>query len=327
MRTRTLGDGLTVSTIGLGCMGMTECYGYSDEAEAIDTIHRAMELGVTLFDTSDMYGQGANERLVGRAITGRRHEIVLASKFGHVRAPSGEFLGVNGRPEYVKACCDASLARLGVDFLDLYYQHRVDPNTPIEETVGAMAELVEAGKVRHLGLSEASPSTLRRACGVHQIAALQSEYSLWTRDPESEILSACRELGVGFVAYAPLGRGFLTGRFTAPNALEAGDWRVGLPRFGGENLETNARLAAALESLAKERGCTAAQMALAWVLGQGEDIVPIPGTKHVRYLEQNVEATELRLTLDEEAHLREIFAPESVAGTRYDAKGMQSVCR
>jgi aryl-alcohol dehydrogenase-like predicted oxidoreductase len=325
VQTRRLGNELTVSAIGLGCMGMTECYGMCDEADAIATIHRALDLGITLLDTSDMYAVGANEELVGRAIRGRREEVVLATKFGNVRAATGEFIGVVGRPDYVKQACEASLGRLGVDVIDLYYQHRVDKQTPIEETVGAMAELVAEGKVRYLGLSEAAPATIRRACSVHPIAALQSEYSLWTREPETEILPTCRELGVGFVPYAPLGRGFLAGRFAAPEDLEGDDWRRTLPRYGGESLDSNLRLVAAVRSMAEAKGCTPAQLCLAWALGQGDDIVPIPGTKHIRYLEENIGALGVTLDAEDLARLDEAFPIGAAAGDRYHKGGMASL--
>ncbi len=325
MQTRKLGKELTVSAVGLGCMGMTECYGACDEAEAVATINRALDLGVTLLDTSDMYGQGKNEELVGRAIRGRRHEVVLATKFGNVRTPSGEFLAPCGRPDYVHKSCDASLKRLGVEVIDLYYQHRVDRDTPIEETVGAMAELVADGKVRYLGMSEAAPVTLRRACAVHPISALQSEYSLWTRDPEAEVLPTCRELAVSFVAYAPLGRGFLAGRFTGPSDLDKGDWRPEHPRFEGENLTANARLAEALAAMARDKECTPAQLCLAWGLAQGNDVVPIPGTKHVRYLEENVRALDISLSEADLDQLEGMFPPGAAAGTRYPARAMQTL--
>jgi aryl-alcohol dehydrogenase-like predicted oxidoreductase len=325
MRTRRLGSELVVSAIGLGCMGMTECYGACDEADAIATIDRALDLGVTLLDTSDMYDRGKNEELVGRAIRGRRDQVVLATKFGHVRAATGEFLGVCGRRDYVRDCCEASLKRLGVDHIDLYYQHRVDKDTPIEETVGAMAELVAEGKVRYLGLSEAGPATIRRACAVHPLAALQSEYSLWTRDPEGAVLDTCRELHVGFVPYAPLGRGFLAGRFTGPGDLAGDDWRPTLPRYAAENAERNAHLAEALKAKAEAEGCTAAQLCLAWVLAQGDDVVPIPGTKHIEYLEQNVAALDVVLTAQDLAELDKLFPAGVAAGDRYHEKGMLSL--
>ena len=308
-------------------MGMSEFYGAGDETESIATIHRAIDLGVDFLDTADMYGTGRNEELVGRALRGRRGEVVLATKFGNVRGPKGEFLGINGRPEYVRQACNASLQRLGVEVIDLYYQHRVDAETPIEDTVGAMAELVRAGKVRYLGMSEAAPATLRRACAVHPIAALQTEYSLWTRDPEGEILAACRELNVGFVAYSPLGRGFLTGRFKKSEDLSDDDFRRHHPRFEGENFQSNRRLAEAVEQIAREKSCTPAQVALAWVLGRGEDIVPIPGTKRVRYLEENVKAVDVRLEAGEVSRLEAAFPQGAAAGERYHPSGMQVVNR
>jgi aryl-alcohol dehydrogenase-like predicted oxidoreductase len=327
MQRRKLGKKLSVSALGLGCMGMSEFYGAGDETESIATIHRAIDLGVDFLDTADMYGTGRNEELVGRALRGRRGEVVLATKFGNVRGPKGEFLGINGRPEYVRQACNASLQRLGVEVIDLYYQHRVDAETPIEDTVGAMAELVRAGKVRYLGMSEAAPATLRRACAVHPIAALQTEYSLWTRDPEGEILAACRELNVGFVAYSPLGRGFLTGRFKKSEDLSDDDFRRHHPRFEGENFQSNRRLAEAVEQIAREKSCTPAQVALAWVLGRGEDIVPIPGTKRVRYLEENVKAVDVRLEAGEVSRLEAAFPQGAAAGERYHPSGMQVVNR
>jgi aryl-alcohol dehydrogenase-like predicted oxidoreductase len=318
MQRRTLGrQGLQVSALGLGCMGMSDFYAGRDETEAIATLHRALDLGVDFLDTADMYGPFTNEALVGKAIRGRRDQVVLATKFGNMRSPEGAFLGVNGRPEYVREACDASLKRLGVDHIDLYYQHRVDPKTPIEDTVGAMAELVKAGKVRHLGLSEAAPATIRRAAAVHPIAALQTEYSLWSREPEDEILPTCRELGIGFVAYSPLGRGFLTGAFKTPEDLPADDYRRHSPRFQGENFARNLDLVRLVEELAREKGATASQLALAWLLHQGEDVVPIPGTKRRTYLEENVAAADLRLTPEELARI-EAIAPHGVAaGARY----------
>ena len=327
MQKRNLGNQLTVSALGLGCMGMSEFYGPGDEAESVATIHRAIDLGIVFLDTADMYGVGRNEELVGRALRGLRDQVVLATKFGNVRGPAGEFLGVNGRPEYVRAACDASLKRLGVEVIDLYYQHRVDPATPIEETVGAMAELVRAGKVRYLGLSEAAPATIRRAAKVHPIAALQTEYSLWTRDPETGVLAACRELGIGFVAYSPLGRGFLTGRFQKSEDLAQDDFRRNHPRFEGENLQRNLRLAEAVKEMAREKGCSPAQLALAWLLAKGEDIVPIPGTKRRRYVEENAGALEVKLTPDDLSRLEEAFPYGATAGERYPDRAMRFIDR
>jgi aryl-alcohol dehydrogenase-like predicted oxidoreductase len=318
METRDLGSqGLEVSAIGLGCMGMSEFYGTADEGEAIATIHRAIELGVTFLDTADMYGWGANERLVGKAIADRRDQVVLATKFGNMRGPAGEFLGISGKPEYVRSACDASLERLGVDTIDLYYQHRVDLETPIEDTVGAMAELVQEGKVRYLGLSEAAPDTIRRANAVHPISALQTEYSLWTRDPEAEILPTVRELGIGFVAYSPLGRGFLTGQIRSVEDLEESDFRRRGPRFQEENLRQNLALVAEVEALAAEKGVTPSQVAIAWVLSRGEDIVPIPGTKRRTYLEENAAAIEIDLTREDIERLERAFPVGATAGDRY----------
>jgi len=327
MEKRKLGQGLEVSTIGLGCMGMSDFYGGRDEAESVATIHRALELGVDFFDTADMYGGGRNEELVGRALRGRRDDVVIATKFGNVRNPDGTFKGVNGRPEYVRQCCDASLARLGVDVIDLYYQHRVDPETPIEDTVGAMADLVREGKVRWLGLSEAAPQTLRRAHAVHPIAALQTEFSLWSRDAEDEILPTVRELGIGFVAYSPLGRGFLTGRIRSIDDLEPDDYRRNSPRFQGENFHDNLRLVDDIEAIAAEHRCTPAQLALAWVLEQGDDIVPIPGTKRRRYLEENVGALAVQLTDDDRARINRALPPGAAAGARYSPHALRAVNR
>ena len=319
METRRLGSrGLEVSAVGLGCMGMSEFYGTIDEDEAVATIHRALELGVTLIDTADIYGPFTNERLVGRAIAGRRDAVVLATKFGNVRREDGSWAGIDGRPEYVHSACDASLKRLGVEHIDLYYQHRVDKKVPIEETVGAMAELVQAGKVRHIGLSEASPQTTRRAHAVHPITALQTEYSLWSRDPEERLLPTVRELGIGFVAYAPIGRGFLSGRFRSPDDVgDEGDFRSRHPRFQGDNFRRNRELVERLEALAAEKGVTLAQLALAWVLHQGDDIVPIPGTKHRTYLQENVAAVEVELSEEDLARIDEAAPRGVTAGDRY----------
>ena len=318
MEHRKLGEqSLDVSAVGLGCMGMSEFYGSADEDEAVRTIHRALELGVTFLDTADMYGPFTNEKLVGRAIADRRDQVVLATKFGNVRGEDGARLGIRGDADYVREACDASLQRLGIDHIDLYYQHRVDQSVEIEETVGAMAELVEAGKVRHLGLSEASPQTIRRAHAVHPITALQTEYSLWSRDPEDEILPTVRELGVGFVPYSPLGRGFLTGRFQSPDDFPADDFRRHHPRFQGENFDRNLQLVERVKELAGEKGVTPGQLALAWVLAQGTDIAPIPGTTKVANLEENVAAAEIELTADDLRRLDEIAPAGAAAGDRY----------
>ena len=317
-----LGDGLEVSALGLGCMGMSDFYADRDEGEAIATIHEALDRGVSLLDTADMYGPFTNERLVGQAIQDRRDEVIIATKFGNVRDESGAFLGISGRPEYVVACCDASLQRLGVEVIDLYYQHRVDRTVPIEETIGAMADLVRAGKVRHLGMSEASIATLERAVAVHPIAALQTEYSLFSRDPEGGLLEACRRLGVGFVPYSPLGRGLLTGAITSLDALASDDWRRGMPRFAPENLDANVALAASVAEIAAELGATSAQVALAWVLAQGDDVVPIPGTKRRRYLEENLGALDVVLDAAALARLDAAVPRGSAAGERYPAPTM-----
>jgi aryl-alcohol dehydrogenase-like predicted oxidoreductase len=330
MTERELGrSGLKVSAVGLGCMGMSEWYdpNQMNDEESIRVTHRYLDAGGNFLDTANVYGVGRNEALVGKAIAGRRDRVVLATKFGQVRGPNGGYLGVRGDPPYLRECCDASLRRLGVDVIDLYYQHRVDPKTPIEDTVGAMADLVKAGKVRHLGLSEAAPATIRRAARVHPIAALQTEYSLWSREVEDEILPTVRELGIGLVAYSPLGRGFLTGQFKTIDDLPADDWRRGAPRFQGENFRKNLELVKKIEEMAAMKGCTPSQLALAWVLAQGQDVVPIPGTKRVKYLDDNLGAVNVRLTADELAQIDAILPAGAASGARYPAQAMLVIDR
>ncbi len=326
MQKRTLGTGgPEVSAIGLGCMGMSEFYGSTDEQESVATIHRALDRGVCFLDTADMYGSGRNEELVGRAIKGRRDEVFLATKFGNVRGPNGEFMGVRGDPDYVFEACDASLQRLGVEVIDLYYQHRVDVNVPIEETVGAMAQLVDEGKVRFLGLSEAAPETIRKAHAAHPITAVQTELSLWSRDSEAAVLPTVRDLGIGYVAYSPLGRGFLTGQITSPGDFPEDDFRRFHPRFTGDNFHRNIALVREVEAMAREKGCSTAQLALAWVLAQGDDVVPIPGTKRIKYLDENIAALDVRLGAEDLRRLDEILPPGAASGERYHARGMESI--
>lgn len=328
MQIKSLGQqGLKVSALGLGCMGMSEFYGKKDDQKSIATIHRAIELGVNFFDTADMYGPFINEELLGKALQGKRQQVVIATKFANVRGPNGEFLGVRGDPDYVRQCCDASLKRLGVDTIDLYYQHRVDPQVPIEETVGAMSDLVKAGKVRYLGLSEASAATIRRAHQVHPISALQTEYSLWSRDAEQDILPTTRELGIGYVAYSPLGRGFLTGQFKSPEDFDSEDYRRRSPRFQGENFIKNLALVEIIENLAKQKGCSAAQLAIAWVMAQGEDIVPIPGSKSLPHLEDNLGAVKVTLTVDELGYINQHIPQGAAVGDRYAAPQMLALNR
>lgn len=328
MESRRLGkSGPTVSALGLGCMGMSEFYGARDNTESVATLHRALDLGINFLDTADIYGLGHNEELVGKAIRDRRGEVILATKFGIVRGSDGSWKGVNGKPGYVRTACEASLRRLGVDVIDLYYQHRVDPETPVEETVGAMAALVREGKVRFLGLSEAAPATIRRAHAVHPIAALQSEYSLWTRDPEREVLSVCRELGIGFVPYSPLGRGFLAGKIKRPEDIPEGDFRRNSPRFQGENFQRNLDLVRLVEEIATEKGCTPSQLALAWLLARGKDMVPIPGTKRRDRLEENVGALKVTLGKTDLARIDKVLPPGAASGLRYPEEAMRAVNR
>ena len=317
MQMRLLGGDLNVSAIGLGCMGMSDFYGASNEKEAIEVIHYALDHGINFLDTADMYGPFKNEKLVGKAIKERRKDVIIATKFGNERNPDGTWVGINGKPEYVKKACEASLKRLGVDYIDLYYQHRVDPTVPIEDTIGAMADLLKEGKVRYLGMSEAAPKTIRKAAKVHKITALQTEYSLWSKEAESEIINTVRELGIGFVAYSPLGRGFLTGKWKSPEAIPENDWRRNQPRFQGVNFYKNLEIVKIVEEIAKKHGVKSGQIALAWVLAQGKDIVPIPGTKHVEYLKENIEAIDVELTDEDIAHLNDAIPVGMAAGDRY----------